>query len=51
MNPKSMLFRALAVTAGLALAATQTASACTGILLRNADGTIVHGRTVEFGIR
>jgi len=50
MNRKSALFRSLAVTATLALAATQTASACTGILLRNADGTIVHGRTVEFGI-
>lgn len=50
MNPKSMLFRSFAVSAIMALAATQTASACTGILLRNADGTIVHGRTVEFGI-
>jgi choloylglycine hydrolase len=26
----------------------QGAEACTGIMLRNADGTIVHGRTVEF---
>jgi choloylglycine hydrolase len=26
------------------------AEACTGILLRNADGSIVHGRTLEFGI-
>lgn len=51
MNPKSMLFRSLAASAALTLAATQTASACTGILLRNADGTIVHGRTVEFGIQ
>ena len=34
----------------LTFAAAQTASACTGIMLRNADGSIVHGRTVEFGI-
>ncbi len=27
-----------------------SARACTGIMLRNADGTIVHGRTLEFGI-
>lgn len=27
-----------------------SAQACTGIMLRNADGTIVHGRTLEFGI-
>lgn len=27
-----------------------SAEACTGIMLRNADGTIVHGRTLEFGI-
>ncbi len=26
------------------------AQACTGIMLRNSDGTIVHGRTLEFGI-
>lgn len=26
----------------------QGVEACTGIMLRNADGTIVHGRTVEF---
>ena len=26
------------------------ANACTGIMLRNSDGTIVHGRTLEFGI-
>ncbi len=51
MNRKSALSRCLAATAIMALAATQTASACTGILLRNADGTIVHGRTVEFGIQ
>lgn len=27
-----------------------SAEACTGIMLRNADGSVVHGRTVEFGI-
>ena len=50
MNRRSMLFRGLAATAMTALAASQTANACTGILLKNADGTIVHGRTVEFGM-
>jgi len=50
MNRKSMLFRGLAVIAMTALAASTSANACTGILLKNADGTVVHGRTVEFGI-
>ncbi|CUS37656.1 linear amide C-N hydrolase [Candidatus Nitrospira nitrificans] len=27
-----------------------SANACTGIMLRTADGSVVHGRTVEFGI-
>jgi len=27
-----------------------SAQACTGIMLRNADGSIVHGRTLEFGM-
>ena len=26
------------------------AQACTGIMLRNSDGTFVHGRTLEFGM-
>jgi choloylglycine hydrolase len=26
------------------------AYSCTGVMLRNADGTIVHGRTLEFGL-
>jgi choloylglycine hydrolase len=26
------------------------AHACTGIMLRNSDGTVVHGRTLEFGM-
>jgi choloylglycine hydrolase len=50
MTRTSMLFRAVALAALTTFVAGQTASACTGILLRNADGTIVHGRTVEFGI-
>ncbi len=29
---------------------TQQAAACTGIMLKTKDGSIVHGRTVEFGI-
>jgi choloylglycine hydrolase len=29
--------------------AMQQAQACTGIALKNADGTVVHGRTLEFG--
>lgn len=40
-----LLFCALSLI-GLQL----SAEACTGILLRNTDGTIVHGRTLEFGI-
>ena len=50
MQRHSMLFRAVAAAAVMTFAAAQTASACTGIMLRNADGSIVHGRTVEFGI-
>jgi choloylglycine hydrolase len=50
MQRHSMLFRAIAAALVMSFAAAQTASACTGIMLRNADGSIVHGRTVEFGI-
>ena len=50
MNRSSMLFRGLAVTVMTAFAAATTADACTGIRLKNADGSFVHGRTVEFGI-
>lgn len=50
MNRHSMLFRGLAAAAMTTFAAAQTATACTGIMLRNTDGSIVHGRTVEFGI-
>ncbi len=50
MNRQSTLFRGVALAAMLTFAAAQSASACTGILLKNADGSVVHGRTVEFGI-
>lgn len=50
MKLKSMLFRGLAATVMTAFITATTAEACTGLMLRNADGTIVHGRTVEFGI-
>ena len=38
------------LAAGLAVAlAVSPAILCTGIMLKTADGGIVHGRTVEFG--
>jgi choloylglycine hydrolase len=50
LNRTSLAFRLVAVATAMTFMAANTASACTGILLKNADGTIVHGRTVEFGI-
>ena len=50
MTRKSKLFRGIAVTAITAFLTATTADACTGIRLHNADGSFVHGRTVEFGI-
>lgn len=50
MKQTSKIFRGLAAAVVATFAAAETAKACTGILLRNADGTVVHGRTVEFGI-
>jgi len=50
MTPKSKIFRGVAVTAMTAFLSATTADACTGLMLRNADGTVSHGRTVEFGI-
>lgn len=48
MSPK---VKALLAAAGFAaLMAPAVADACTGIMLRNSDGSVVHGRTVEFGI-
>jgi choloylglycine hydrolase len=41
----------LVVAAAVLAAASQpSAEACTGIRLKNSDGSFVHGRTVEFGI-
>ncbi|HMK35330.1 MAG TPA: choloylglycine hydrolase family protein [Desulfomonilaceae bacterium] len=34
----------------LAICGSLSAEGCTGIMLRNSDGTIVHGRTLEFGM-
>jgi choloylglycine hydrolase len=51
MNRASTLFRGIAAAAAFVFASAQTASACTGILLHNTDGSIVHGRTVEFGMQ
>lgn len=50
MNRTSTLFRGVAVATAFTFAAATSASACTGIFLKNADGTFVHGRTLEFGI-
>ncbi len=41
---------ALLAFAALAATAAGPAHACTGLMLRNLDGSVVHGRTVEFGI-
>jgi choloylglycine hydrolase len=47
-----MLFRAAIVSVGLCAIFFSQPSAwgCTGILLRNSDGSTVNGRTVEFGM-
>jgi len=50
MNRTSLFFRGVAAATTMTFMAATTANACTGILLKNADGTIVHGRTVEFGL-
>lgn len=41
---------ALVVCMAVLLAAAGDACACTGMEIRNADGSVVHGRTVEFGV-
>jgi len=38
------------LTGALLLASSNVGNACTGIMLRTEDGSVVHGRTVEFGI-
>ena len=45
-----LMKRLVALGAAATLAAASTASACTGIMLKTADGSIVHGRTLEFGM-
>ncbi len=45
MNVKTLLATAMA-----AALAAQPVLACTGIMLKATDGSLVHGRTVEFGI-
>jgi choloylglycine hydrolase len=52
MQPKT-LKKTVSVVAVCALmlgSAVQTAQACTGIRLIAADGTVVHARTLEFGV-
>ncbi|WP_374547546.1 linear amide C-N hydrolase [Rhodoblastus sp.] len=50
MSLKILLKRAAALATAAVFAAATSASACTGIMLKTADGSIVQGRTVEFGI-
>jgi len=50
LNRTSLAFRFAAAATVMTFWASTTANACTGILLKNADGTIVHGRTLEFGV-
>jgi choloylglycine hydrolase len=51
-----MFLRALGTSVQMILAIAvvflgcQAAEGCTGIMLKNSDGSIVHGRTLEFGI-
>ncbi len=44
---KTQISLIAAIAVSLAL---QPAGACTGIMLKTADGSFVHGRTVEFGV-
>lgn len=41
----------LAFAFGLALLSPSGASACTGLMLKAKDGSVVHGRTAEFGVQ
>ncbi len=44
-------FRAICISVISILFSTQSSAiACTGIMLRTEDGSVVHGRTLEFGI-
>lgn len=49
MSARSRIICA-ALAASLALAPVSGASACTGIMLKAKDGSLVHGRTAEFGV-
>lgn len=44
-----LIGKAMLLAAVAAAAIVQPAAACTGIMLKTKDGSIVHGRTVEFG--
>jgi choloylglycine hydrolase len=50
MQINNIVSRMLAAAAVLGLVAVPPAQACTGIELIAADGTVVHARTLEFGI-
>ena len=47
---RRLLSRSLAAAAALTLAVMPTAQACTSFILRSADGGVVYGRTMEFGL-
>lgn len=51
MSRVSNLARVLLASATMLATAFAPASACTGIQLTNKDGSVVSGRTVEFGIK
>jgi choloylglycine hydrolase len=46
----NIVSKVLATAAALGLVAAPPAQACTGIELIAVDGTVVHARTLEFGI-
>ena len=46
----SLVRKFAATLAAAALFCSATAEACTGIRLTAADGSVVHARTLEFGI-
>jgi choloylglycine hydrolase len=50
MQTRNIVSKWLAVGAALGLVSAPPAQACTGIRLIAADGTVVHARTLEFGI-
>ncbi len=47
----SIKTRAVLAVAMVVSLVVQPALACTGIMLKTADGSFVHGRTVEFGVK